>query len=365
MDPQTTKELQYQTVHLHDNKSSRVYATSSIMIFLTSVAIVLRLYCRRKLRVRIGPDDFAILIALVLSYGLCVELILTARFGMGRHLMAVTPTDFVRFSTVEWSIQFTYIALVTTIKISILLFYRRLFPNSATNASFRVAWVIVAFLSVGLGIGTFVAAICNCKPLEYYLNPGDLPRNCQNLRSLLVSTAAINALTDVSILVLPIMIVWRLQITKSQKLAVSGIFLLGGFVCVVSIVRILYLSRVRYTDSTWTDVDTFIWSTVEPCIGIVSACLPVMRPILQKIVPSSVSSIGQPPKAENLSRIINHPVANSRGQTVEVYGDLERLNGIQATTISLESQHSSQKEPSSDKEMAFPTNDSRHNDYRF
>lgn len=99
MDPQTTKELQYQTVHLHDNKSSRVYATSSIMIFLTSVAIVLRLYCRRKLRVRIGPDDFAILIALVssrwinlkkgmrtvkltaiskvLSYGLCVELMLS------------------------------------------------------------------------------------------------------------------------------------------------------------------------------------------------------------------------------------------------------------------------------------------------
>lgn len=98
MEPQTTEEPQSQTVHLHDNRSSTVYATSSIMIFLTSVAVVLRLYCRRKLRLRIGPDDFAILIALVssgwinlkkgirtvklkasskiLSYGLCVELML-------------------------------------------------------------------------------------------------------------------------------------------------------------------------------------------------------------------------------------------------------------------------------------------------
>lgn len=130
------------------------------------------------------------------------------------------------------------------------------------------------------------------------------------------------------------------------------------------------LHSYLFARSTWaercigTDVDACIWSTVEPCIGVVSACLPVMRPILQKIVPSSFSSIGQPPRAETSSRIINHPVANSRGQTVEVYGDLERLNGIQATTPSLKSQHSSQ-EPSSDKEMAFPTNDSRYNDYGF
>lgn len=123
--------------------------------------------------------------------------------------------------------------LVTTIKISILLFYRRLFPSNATNASFRVAWVIVAFLSVGTGIGTLVAAICNCNPFVYYLDR-DLAGKCPNLRSLLVSSAALNIVTDVSILILPTLVVWRLQVTKPQKLAVSGIFLLGGLYVLVS-----------------------------------------------------------------------------------------------------------------------------------
>lgn len=157
-----------------------------------------------------------------------------------------------------------------------LLFYRRLFPSNATNAIFRVAWVIVAFLGVGTGIGTLVAAICNCNPLVYYLDR-DLAGKCPNLRSLLVSSAALNIVTDVSILILPTLVVWRLQVTKSQKLAVSGIFLLDGLyvlvsenwftdfrwqllrlssVCIASIVRLLYLSRVGYADSTCTS--TFV-----------------------------------------------------------------------------------------------------------
>lgn len=86
------------------------------------------------------------------------------------------------------------------------------------------------------------------------------------MTSLLVSSAAINILTDVSILILPIPIVWHLQITKSQKLAVSGIFLMGGLyvfvpenrvnllrlssVCVASIIRLTYLSSVGYVDAT-------------------------------------------------------------------------------------------------------------------
>lgn len=99
MEPQTMKGRQYQPVHLHDDRSSILYATGGLMMLLTSVAILLRLCCRQKLRASIGPDDRTILIALVsslwmslkkgmrtvkltatfkvLSYGLCAELVLS------------------------------------------------------------------------------------------------------------------------------------------------------------------------------------------------------------------------------------------------------------------------------------------------
>lgn len=31
--------------------------------------------------------------------------------------------------------------------------------------------------------------------------------------------------------------------------------------------------------------DSFVWSCVEPCIGIVCACLPTLRPLLRRIFP--------------------------------------------------------------------------------
>lgn len=67
METQTTKGLQHQIVHVYENRSSILYATSSIMILLTSVAMFVRIYCNRKLRAPIGPDDFTILVALVID----------------------------------------------------------------------------------------------------------------------------------------------------------------------------------------------------------------------------------------------------------------------------------------------------------
>lgn len=39
----------------------------------------------------------------------------------------------------------------------------------------------------------------------------------------------------------------------------------------------------RAKDVTFILVNIFLWSFVEPCIGIVCACLPTLRPLLQKV----------------------------------------------------------------------------------
>lgn len=105
---------------------------------------------------------------------------------------------------------------------------------------------------------------------------------CLNITALLISTAVLNIFTDIGILILPMPIVWRLQIQRSQKFAVSGVFLLGGFVCVASIVRAFYLAEVVGLDPLWTNLNGGIWSVIEAGVGIVAACLPTMGAILRK-----------------------------------------------------------------------------------
>lgn len=53
-------------------------------------------------------------------------------------------------------------------------------------------------------------------------------------------------------------------------------------VCVATLVRIYTITKMKnQVDITWAIGDAMIWSNVEPCIGIVSACLPTLRPVIR------------------------------------------------------------------------------------
>ena len=194
---------------------------------------------------------------------------------------------------VEYAFELTYAVLITVIKVSILLFYRRIFPAESLGARYRLAWWIILVWSTLWSISVFFSATFQCLPASYYWTKVTMKTHgtCLNITALLISTAILNIVTDVGILMLPMPIVWRLQIRKSQKFAVSSIFLLGGFVCVASIIRACYLSQVVAEDPLWTNVNGGIWSVIEPGVGIVAACLPTMGAILRKTF--SLQSIRQ------------------------------------------------------------------------
>ena len=75
--------------------------------------------------------------------------------------------------------------------------------------------------------------------------------------------------------------------------------------------RIITITRlVRTTDISWAKSDVFIWSSVEPSIGIISGCLPTLRPLMLQImqswfnfIPSGRSSSGKGSRSNSLNPI--------------------------------------------------------------
>lgn len=63
-----------------------------------------------------------------------------------------------------------------------------------------------------------------------------------------------------------------------------------GFVriCVISLVRVIYVRTLDLTDFMYSSANLFSWSMLEPTLGIVNACLPVMQPVFQKLVESGI-----------------------------------------------------------------------------
>lgn len=60
-------------------------------------------------------------------------------------------------------------------------------------------------------------------------------------------------------------------------------------ICIVSLQRILWLQNWDTTDVVYSSTRGVYWTTLEPTLGVVNACLPVMRPALRKIFNKELS----------------------------------------------------------------------------
>jgi len=89
---------------------------------------------------------------------------------------------------------------------------------------------------VGEGLGAIVLAwaiacvagvIFSCNPVNGFWDRS-IPSTCIDSTKFFIGNAVPNMVTDTAILVLPVRMVWRLQMSKKRKVAVSGMFLLGS-----------------------------------------------------------------------------------------------------------------------------------------
>ncbi|MCJ1319450.1 hypothetical protein MMC15_004786 [Xylographa vitiligo] len=72
-----------------------------------------------------------------------------------------------------------------------------------------------------------------------------------------------------------------LQLSRHNKVVLSGIFLLGGFVVITGILRLTFSYTPGAFYVNYDQVD--LWSILHVCTGIICACLPTYRPLLTKV----------------------------------------------------------------------------------
>lgn len=80
---------------------------------------------------------------------------------------------------------------------------------------------------------------------------------------------------------MPLPYVWSLHAPLGQRLVLAGMFVLGTFIAVVSLVRLIIFLNIPIStsgDLTYNFREIIIWSIVEINIGLVCACLPSLKP---------------------------------------------------------------------------------------
>ncbi|KAL8860981.1 MAG: hypothetical protein Q9178_002494 [Gyalolechia marmorata] len=287
------KELQYQINNIDDNRGPEIIGSTIVIAILAISAVVLRLVCRRHMKVAISYDDYLIIVGLLTSLGQCfLQIYCVTETGYGRHLMAVGVPATQRWAKLQYAFTFLWTISMALIKVSILLFYRRLFPRENTTATWRLCHLLLMILSVALGVIGVLGFALQCTPVAYNWDLTIPGGRCMNREAFTKFTNMGNIVTDILILVMPISIVWSLHLPKNKKIGVCMLFLLGGFVCIAGILRFYYLKNyAQGRDPLYEMTNIGIWSAVEPCIGVVCACLPIMGPLLRTHIFTFTTSV--------------------------------------------------------------------------
>ncbi|KAI9684642.1 MAG: hypothetical protein M1829_000015 [Trizodia sp. TS-e1964] len=290
--PADLLDLAYQQAHIADDRSNFVIAVTTALLTLATIAVALRILSRRLIKAPIKWDDALVILAVVsaagpsapygqqlLSYAMFgVGVVMGVSHGLGKHILRNSNRDIEMFLLAEFIFEIIYCSAITTTKISILFLYRRLF---ATQYRFKRMLVLTG-VAVILWCFTFTfVVVFQCQPIHRAWQR-TIPGSCLDVKAIFISASALNMATDLVVLALPMSIVWALQISRKQKIALTAIFTLGGFVCVAGAVRVPYvIIAAQGIDVTWNTVDGGVWSFTEVCIGIVCACLPVVRPLFR------------------------------------------------------------------------------------
>ena len=77
-------------------------------------------------------------------------------------------------------------------------------------------------------IAAFFSTLLQCQPIALFWDKSIKGGHCLDLIPIGVANASLSLVGDVVILAMPIPMIWGLQLNIRKKIAVSGIFLLGG-----------------------------------------------------------------------------------------------------------------------------------------
>ncbi|KAI0834645.1 hypothetical protein F5Y06DRAFT_300499 [Hypoxylon sp. FL0890] len=317
-----------------ESRSGTLIAVVTSLHALSTAVLAARLWIRLRIqRMGLAADDWTIIASWLFTVVQSIDICLQTKYGLGKHLADLPPgTDVVMASKLSYPNQSVYFISVSLTKISILFFYFRLFPQR----TYRIfLWVMMVF--VGLtGLICSLADIFQCNPVHKAWD-SHAPGTCINRPAFFFANAGLNIFQDLVIYLLPSPILWNVHLPARQRIALIGIFVVGGFVCVTGIMRIPTLSvAVASEDPTWDHYGSAIWSSIECNSAIICASLVHFKPLLTR-ASSSILGASHSSRTGRMVKLSDERSKNLASGDVKTFGQRQgsRPVGI-LTEIELE-----------------------------
>ena len=183
-----------------------------------------------------------------------------------------------------WINNHLYSTALCCVKCSIVACYLRVFPNQTLFR--RIIWGNT-FVIVALWICSIFVGIFQCNPPQAAWEVTFKGAHCIAIVNYYYPASSVNIVTDLMLCIAPLPILWKLRVSKVERIFVIVLFCFGFFATAASIARLVTLTQyvIGGEDFTRYTSPTLVWSGVEIGVAIVCATVPALRPILGRLNP--------------------------------------------------------------------------------
>ncbi|KAL8948892.1 MAG: hypothetical protein Q9222_004950 [Ikaeria aurantiellina] len=293
--------------HYSDSTSLAVGCAISLvlMALFTGTRLVLRATNKKLVW---GADDWAIIVATLLA--MCMPILYCYKLvnaGAGKHVYDVTYWELANHQMISTPAFALFYVAVAAIKISIILFYMRL--SAFASRKWMIAHkTFIVFLTL-CAIVSLLVTVLECNP-PIYANIREIGRRnqkpkCMPLVNLIIGFNVWHILSDCLLLVVPFLMLWKVQMktTTKMKVCIAGIIGVGNVGLALARTIIQATAKSTGFDLTYAATSSFMYSATELTLGIMTANLPVLSFVVTKTVEmlswSSMSSNRSPERPGN------------------------------------------------------------------
>lgn len=276
----------------HPTVNSFILPVFAAFTAVSTIVLGLRLWSRISIAGKLQAFDWATIAAYIL---------IVAWGGLAVH-ESTTVGKYGFYCDQSWNqahsyeraydiLTFTYPIAVLAIKISLLLFYHQLSAWRPLRISVYVTG-FVCFANAMCGIFLWVYQ-CNVPNLWDYMADIYVTMTCKlDSMTVLMAVGGVGIFTDVVIWLIPIPMVWQLQLNTRERILAVCTFGVGLVACVGSVMRLVAVRKFLYygnLDGNDSRDPINAWAVVEMNLALICACVPALRALVVKHIPKIVS----------------------------------------------------------------------------
>ena len=268
--------------YIDESRTHWLLVPAILFSVLLPILVFLRFHARRTGTGNgLRSDDWTCLAATIFALVTNAIFIATTFYGFGRHARTVQPQTLSTALYLWWFSQSTYKISLQLTKISLLQLYMRIFGHITWFKRTAIALITLLILYT---LTSCTTSLVQCRPISdaWAVRIPGAPRNikqCINIKSFFIFNGSFAVFTDLIVLLLPLPLIYTLNPARHQKLALLPLLALGTFIVVISSQRLYFLvepSKPGGNDLSYDLIGT-LWTIIEYNLGIVCACLPIVR----------------------------------------------------------------------------------------